>query len=651
VKAPPVGRWPVLRCLVALGLFMAGSIAPAYPFELFGIKLWGSKEEEVDDTIGEPYRYNIEVSVATPADGENLEKLLKGASTLWQDREKAASGAAGLLAKARGDYRRLLATLYSEARYGGTISILIDGREAADLAPDAEIANPATIRLSVDPGPLFHFRETNIVNRAPPTDNRKDQVPSPEKQGFVPGEVARSGTIVQAGKLSVEAWRQQGYAKASLADRRVEAAHDQDVVDATLRLEPGRKAYYGPVSVQGTERMDPDYVAWMTGLELGQEYDPDDIKKASDRLARLEVFRAARIEEAEKLGENGSLPISVIVQERLPRRFGVGGSYSTIDGLGLEAYWMHRNLFGRAERLRFDAKVAGIGETLKPDEFTYLLGATFTKPGVYTPDTDFIASLTGEREVLDTYTRTAVTGQVGFTRIFTDELSGRLYLNGEYAKFDDDVFGERDFQTVGVLGGINYDSRDNKTNATSGFYFDFETEPFYEFNYGNPAARFVVEGRTYYAFDEDARLVVAGRLKIGSIVGPSIAEIAPDKLFFAGGGGSVRGYEYRTIGVDASEVSDLEPGDEVVGGRSLIEGSLELRGKVTNSIGLVAFADAGYVGKDSLPDFSEDLKIGAGVGLRYLTGLGPIRLDVAVPLDPGEDDPDFAFYVGIGQAF
>ena len=102
--------------------------------------------------------------------------------------------------------------------------------------------------------------------------------------------------------------------------------------------------------------------------------------------------------------------MSVIVQERLPRRFGIGGSYSSLDGAGVEAYWVHRNLFGKAERLRFDAKVAGIGSdvgdggTFDPDDLTYRVGVTFTKPGIYTPDTDFIASLFGDREVLDPYT-------------------------------------------------------------------------------------------------------------------------------------------------------------------------------------------------------------------------------------------------------
>ena len=114
-------------------------------------------------------------------------------------------------------------------------------------------------------------------------------------------------------------------------------------------------------------------------------------------------------------------------------------------------------------------------------------------------------------------------------------------------------------------------------------------------------------------------------------------------MFFAGGGGSVRGYGYRTIGVPV--------GPEVIGGRSLIEASAELRARVTKSIGVVGFVDAGYVGAESFPDFDEELKVGVGAGLRYQTGLGPIRLDLAAPLNPGPDDPSIAFYVGIGQAF
>ena len=638
-------RFRAVATTVLVG-FLLGQ--PALAFELFGIKLFEPKKADPSgEVIGEPQRYTVDFQV--PSGDSDTVDALRRASTLVKDSDKPASGASGLIAKARGDYRRLLATLYSQARYGGTISILIDGREAADLPPDAQLADPASVVVTIDPGPLFHFGRAEIVDQAPMPVDDDDEVDRPERKGFASGEVARSGVVLLAERLSVEAWRQQGHAKAEIIERRVEAAHDTDTLDATLTVQPGPNASYGTTSVAGTDRMDPAFVAYMVDLPVGQEFDPDDIKRANTRLARLDVFRAQRIEEGAAIAADGSLPISVIVQERPLRRFGIGGSYSTLDGAGIEAYWIHRNLFGKAERLRFDAKVAGIGSdvgdggTFDPNDFTYRLGATFTKPGIYTPDTDFIASLFGDREVLDPYTKAAITAQAGVNHMFSEKLSGRLFFNGSLARFDDD-FGRRDFKTVGVPGGLTYDGRDNPADATKGFFLDGTVEPFYEFHYGNAAVRMTAEGRTYYGFDDENRIVAAGRLKIGSIVGAPVDEVAPDKLFFAGGGGSVRGYAYQNIGIVA-------PNGSVSGGRSLVEGSGELRVRVTDTIGLVAFADAGLVGSDSFPDFSEEFKVGVGMGLRYLTGLGPIRLDAAFPLDPSPDDPTVGFYVGIGQAF
>jgi translocation and assembly module TamA len=613
--------------------------APAGAFEFLGFKFFEKKSDE--DIIGTPQNYTIEFNV-TDAD-RGLTKTLKSASALWSDRKKPASGAAGLIAKAKDDYRHILNALYGEARYGGVISIRIGGREADDLAPDAEFPNPVAVTVNVDPGPLFHFDQAEIVNPAPPPTSRYDRVDDPAEEGFRTGEVAESGTIIKAGRLAVAAWQQQGHAKADIATQRVVAAHDTDTIDASIEIAPGPRAVYGPVTVQGTTRMDPVFVARQTDLQPGEEYDPDDIKEASDRLARLGVFRSARIKEGDVIGPDGQLPITVYVQERKLHRFGIGGSYSTIDGLGVEGYWLHRNLFGHAEQLRLDAKVAGIGTTVDPTKFNYRIGPTYTAPGIFDPDTNFVASVIGEREVLDAYTRTGVVGQAGFTHIYSRELTGRAFLEGGYNKFEDDVFGERDFTFAGVLGGITFDSRDNAADATEGFYVDAEVEPFYEFNYGNLATRMVAEARTYYSLDADDRFVLAGRAKIGSLVGSPISETAPDKLFFAGGGGSVRGYGYRNIGVETA--------DGIVGGRSLAEASAELRVRVTETIGVVGFVDAGFVGADSFPDFSGDIKVGVGGGLRYLTGLGPLRLDVAFPLDPGPDDPSVAFYVGIGQAF
>ncbi|WP_338040683.1 autotransporter assembly complex family protein [Nitratireductor luteus] len=629
-----------LRLLLATTALAMAAPAPASALEIFGLKLFEGKREAEADVIGTPHFYSMDFIVEN-GDSE-IERALKAASSLWNDRDKPASGSGGLIAKARGDYGRILDALYAEARYGGTISITIGGREVANLPLIDDLPSPSQITVRVQPGPLFRFSEARIVNAAPPAADPDDFVAAPADEGFREGEIAGSQTIIKAGRLSVEAWRQQGYAKAEIAESRVTAAHASDTIAATIELAPSRRAVYGPVGVQGTERMNNAFVAWMTGLEPGEEYDPDDLRKARERLIELGVFRAARIVEADEIEADGSLPLNIVVQERLARRFGVGGSFSTVDGLGLEAYWLHRNLFGRAESLRVEGKVAGIGKSIDPQDFTYRLGATFTRPGVYTPQTNFVASLYGDREVLETYTRTGVTAETGFTHRFTDELSGRIFVNGGFAKFEDD-FGTREFVTAGFLGGITYDSRDNAADATEGIYAELRVEPYYEFNYSNAATRIVAEARTYQSLDADNRLILAGRAKIGTLLQPPIAESPPDKLFFAGGGGSVRGFAYRNIGVEA-------PGG-VSGGRSLIELSGEIRARVTQSIGVVGFIDAGYVGAEAFPDFSEDLKIGVGAGLRYQTGLGPIRLDAAVPLDRGPDDPSVAFYVGIGQAF
>ncbi len=652
LRRAPIRKVSTLLLFTALLPVMAAT--PAHAFELFGIKLWGKdKAEEADDVIAEPKRYKVEVTSSgnrTNKDGKaaDVDDLIKGASRLVADEKKAASGSGGLLAKARGDYRRLLMALYGEGRYGGTISIKVDGQEVADLPADTQLPDTSNIVINVDPGPQFLFARASITELAPPVEERRNKLQTPEEAGFKSGELAKSGVILKAERLAVEAWRRQGYAKAKIANENVVADHAGNVVDADITVEPGQVAHYGPLTVQGTARMDPEFVAYMADLKPGERYNPADLERTRRRLARMDVFRSTTIQEAQEIDRDGSLPLDLIVQERKPRRFGVGANYSTLDGAGVEAFWMHRNLFGKAERLRFDAKVSGIGgsqdSSFDPKNFTYQLGTTFTKPGVFTPDTDFVSSLTGKREVLDNYTETSVNGQAGFTHIFDEYMSGRLFANVSHARFDDDYYGKRDFFTVGMLGGILLDKRNSQTNATSGYYADGVIEPFYEIKNGSFSTKFTAEGRGYYGFGENDRVVLAGRLKVGSIVGADMKDLPPDKVFFAGGGGSVRGYAYRSIGVK-------KPGDVVIGGRSLVEMSGEVRTKVTDSIGVVGFVDGGYVGEETYPDFAENLRLGAGAGLRYDTSLGPIRFDVAVPLNRSKGDSSFAFYVGIGQAF
>lgn len=624
--------------LATLGLvLLSGTGASA--FDIFGFKLFEDQSEiDADAVIGDPQPYSA--TLETSATGE-VESAIRNASSLLRDQGAPASGAAGLIAKARGDYRRILAALYNQGYFGGTISILVDGREAANLPPDTSLPDPATVLLRVSSGPLFRFGSVRIAPTAPPTSDPRDFVDPPDSVGFGAGLVARATVIERAELLALNAWRQQGYAEAAVEKRDVVADHATDTVDVTISISPGRRAYVGSVDVRGTQRMDPAFVAQMTGLQTGEEYDPDDIAKAEKRLARLDVFRAMRVEAAGAIQSDGMLPFDVVVEEQADRRFGVGATYSTIDGLGLEGFHLWRNLFGRAERLRLDAKVAGINWPVNTAEFDYAFGGTFTKPGFLNPDNDLVAAIAAERTVLPAYTETSASAKVGMTQ-YLDEitLDGSLYY--ERSLFEDD-YGERNFSLAGLTGGLIWDARDSTTDPTQGFYVNVTAEPFYEFYYGNAAFRTTAEVRGYLRMLGDDQLVLAGRAKIGALVGPPIDETPPDRLFFAGGGGSVRGYAYKSIGVE-------QPDGTVSGGRYLIEGSLEARYKVTNDIGVVAFVDGGYVAADEWPGLDQ-LKLGVGAGVRYYTGLGPLRLDVAVPLNKRPGDADYGIYVGIGQAF
>ncbi|WP_208441272.1 autotransporter assembly complex protein TamA [Bartonella raoultii] len=635
-------------------VFISLCFACAFPqtlaaFELFGIPLFGQKTTNNPSYNDTEKIYKIDVIAPKGAPSEGV-KIVKAVSSLVADKDKAFSSS-GLLAKARSDYRAILSALYADGRYGGIISIKINGLEAADLSPVTQLPAQSKIVIIIDAGPQYVFSVAGINKVAPFVKYKTHGMPTIEELGYKTGTIAKSESILKAERWAVEGWRRQGYAKAKVVKSEVVADHAAHLIDAQITVDPGQEAYYGPLDVRNVSakpRVDSAYIAWMTGLKVGQKYDSAALAKASERLARLNVFRAVNIREAETIRSDGSLPLTLVVEERKPRRFGAGGSYSTLDGAGFEAYWMHNNLFGHAEQLKIEAKISGVGGNKKQSynfkNFDYLLGSTFIKPGIFTPDTDFRTELKIQQDVLENYTTKALKGKFGITHVFNSHLSGQMAIKVSTGYSRDIHFGSRNFTTVGLPSGLIYDSRNNKFNATKGLYSEVIVEPFYEMRFGNFLAKMTVEGRSYWALDEKNRFVFAARAKLGTIIGSDRAHLPSDMLFFAGGGGSVRGYAYRNIGIKTDN-------DAVIGGRALVEGSAELRLSLNDKIGLVSFLDGGSVGEKARFDFSQKMKWGAGIGGRYMTDLGPLRVDLAFPLKREKGDPSIGFYVGIGQAF
>ena len=220
-------------------------------------------------------------------------------------------------------------------------------------------------------------------------------------------------------------------------------------------------------------------------------------------------------------------------------------------------------------------------------------------------------------------------------------------MQASRSRYEDD-FGTRDFTILALLGSGAYDRRNDPLDATRGYYVAATFQPFYEFEFGNVAVRGTLEGRGYLSFGAEDRLTLAGRALVGSYGGASTEESPPDLLFFAGGGGSVRGYAYHSIGVENFE---FEGEEIVVGGAGLFETSAELRYRFTERWGGVGFVDTGLVTENGTLSGESDFRVGAGAGVRYYTGIGVLRADVATPVTPRDEDGYVALYIGIGQAF
>jgi len=617
-----------LMCATAL----VAESRPAAAFELFGIKLWGSSNDE-DADIVDPLRYAV--TITAPDADKDLVKKLENASALKGDEGRPVSGSLGLMAKARSDREQLVAALYADARYEGVVTVTIDGKPLDELPPDAEFKGPQPIpvAITISAGPKFTLGNIKLEGDAAGLMSAD--------YGLISGGDAGSGAVLKAEALIVRTLKEQGRPLAKVTDRQIVADHATSTLDVTLTVAAGPVAGYGATTVEGTEKVDRDFTEYMTGLKRGKQYSPQEISDARDRLLALEVFNSVTFKEADKLDADGNIPIGVQVSERKPRYFGLGGTFSNTEGLGLEGYWGHRNLFGHAEKLRIDGAISGIGSNNLSD-LNYNAGIMFEKPGVIGPASKFFASVKTVLEHPDAYDHFSVKGSTGLSYELDKKQTVSAEVALDYSRVTD-VFGKHTYLIASVPLQYVYDNRDSRLNPTRGFRVLAYAEPSYDIMSGAAFLKLKGEGSAYQSLDTASKFVLAERVAVGSIVGTGLQNVPADRRFYSGGGGSVRGYAYQGIG----------PKDftgQPIGGLSFFETSVEMRIAVTDTIGIVPFVDAGTVSTKSMPNFS-DVKVGAGVGLRYVTPFGPLRIDAAVPLNRDPGDPHFGIYAGIGQAF
>ena len=625
-------------------------------------RLFGRKQEPEQPVIPVPDAVPYDVTIDVVGDDDTLEQRIRDASNLEELKKSPPSGAEGLVQRASADLPRLFSTMAALGYYEAKITVTaagidVDAAAAAARVNTARRAGAVPVVINVNPGRLFTFGSLKAVNAA--TGAAVDPPEAWARLRFAPGQPAESSVVLSAEAALVARFRDLGHAFAKAVKRDAIVDYATGQMDVTLRVEPGPLVRFGDVKISGTDRLNPGFIRRRVTFQPGDVFSTTALDDFRRELNSYDIFDSVRIREGSALNDAGELPIDVDVKERLPRFVGFSAKYSNTDGPSVNAYWGHRNLFGNGERLRLDATVAGASgkilgadgqEVTWRDRLGFNVGATFEVPGIFTVEDDLIVKANYLRNVTENYTQQGFVGSIGVKREFSKEFTGQVGLSFERAKFMraySDVNGAGRYYTlVGIPVEATYDTTDSKLDPTRGFRLTGTVTPYPSF-LGSTVGMTVMTGTAsgYLSLDKDSRYILAARVRMGSIVGASLYDVPPPHRFFAGGGGSVRGYDYQSIG-------PTDAFGRVIGGRSLLEGSVEMRMKVTDTIGIVPFFDAGCAFRDSVPSFDDDgIKYSAGIGLRYYTSLGPLRLDVARGLNRDKGDPPYGIYMSLGQSF
>lgn len=589
---------------------------------------------------------------------------IQASSNLFRLRQQPPETGDGLARRAQADLPRVVDALWAEGFFDASATVTVAGAplamtddngalDAAARAANAEIGRQIiAVALNIRPGALYRIGSVRVVDAHTGAD-LAPEFSSRRLLRLAPGDPARANAVRDAAARLTDAFRQKSFPLAKVDIASAIVRHDQLTLDVTLSADSGPKAGFGAVTVSGTRAVDPAVIHSFIYVEQGDPFSPEKLAAMRRSLAQLEILGSTRILEADHLDSDGNLPINVVVDERKQYAVSAAAQYSTLDGPSARADWTNRNMFGGAERLRLsgvigyatDNSINGRTQTVfEPNRMIGRLNANFIKPALGGTTNDYLADVTLAREATTSYQAQ----YFNVSQYIRHRFDENFWVQGGWEierGTSQDSFGNTNYFLSGVSVALRYDTTDNPLDPHSGWRVTASGEAFPKF-FGSSINLFQgkTQVSTYYALDEDNRYVLAGRVAIGSGGGAEILDIPDNRRFFAGGGGSVRGYPYRSLSPDG-------PNGDPMGGQSLFETSVEARIKITDEIGVVPFFDAGQAYATSFPNFQQNLCSAVGLGLRYYTGFGPFRVDVAFPLQRQAGDAALALYFGIGQAF
>ncbi|MGM0759250.1 MAG: autotransporter assembly complex protein TamA [Thermodesulfobacteriota bacterium] len=576
---------------------------------------WAGSELQVEYTV----------SFENPEDSSLISEL-RQVSTTVQKKDNPPATKGLLKRRARSDLPRMRDVLKAKGHF--------DARVQMDMhRPEAN--KPIQVVFTVHPGPVYRIRDVHIRPKHPDLINQST-LPSPQDLGVPQGAPSKADVIRNGRSALLSSLKAKGHVLATADKPKVLLDTDNTCVDIEYPIAPGPKAKFGPIKIEGLETVHKDYVRSKIPWSQGETYDPQKVRQAKNALIQTELFNLVQVEHADQVNDQGRLPMTLRVTEVDHKRISFRLGYETDRGPLGTAAWEHKNLWGRGRRLLLQLEASQIRQELL---------SKYTQENLWDRDMDLVLQGSVFYEDIDAYTSTGakVSAHVEKEVVSNLRLGGGLGYKGSRVQ---DSQEEQTFHQFSLPAFAAWDTRNDPLDPSQGSRHNLHLRPMFGL-FGEQFSLLKSSLGTHWYFDllpEKKRAILALRGKVGMIDAPSTSEVPADERFYAGGGGSIRGYPYQ-------EVGPYRNGDPY-GGRSLLETSAELRWKWSPTIGSVAFVDAGNAFDSSIPDPGKKLYWGAGCGLRYYTGIGPLRLDVAFPLTSNEHiDDSYHLYISLGQSF
>lgn len=493
---------------------------------------------------------------------------------------------------------------------------------------DSQTANDEILH-QIYPGPRYTLEEVSF--------DWPDNVPLPpeETQNIKVGDPVVAETLLKAiGNI-------KNWVIDTQCLRAIDVSYDAIVLHPSrsaklsIRLQPSPQVTFGAVRYSGHHRIEDSYLDNYLGFTEGDCFKPRLVDSTRLRLLQTNLLAAADPELGD-ITADGKVPIHYQLTERKQRSLLASVGYDADVHMKYTAGWEHRNLMGRGEQLTTELTYSDISQSLD-GELIF----------PYFRDLDQRLTLTGRiaKESPDAYE--VLKGEAGASikRELDPRLSATVGTNIAFSRVEE-FESEDDFALLSFPVAVDYSHRNDPLNPTQGWVSGLQVEPFidlYATERRFTKTTFAVSA--YYTHDDwKIKPTLALRMANGVINGADLQEIPADERYYVGGGGSVRGYRYQSIG-------EKDANGEPAGGLAFSEVSFEIRTRITRAIGVTVFADGGYAYPTKTARIGDDYLWGAGIGLRYHTAFAPFRVDIATPLNKREGDDSIQLYIAIGQAF